>query len=87
MKKELITIFLDNLYPKADDEAATAALDLCNKQFEENRDAYSDSDLIDLYDSACEYDIHWPQPLGWAMRGALQGNKYFEMMDKKKLVE
>ena len=85
---ELISIFLENLYPEADDASAEQAIQICNEYFKSNRDDYTDEDLLALYDSACEYKIpYWPQPLGWAVRGALRGNKYFELMDKKGLTK
>ena len=88
MKKELITIFLKNLSPEMDNESAIEALSLCNKEYKTNPSSYTTQDLLDLYDCACEYDVpHGPQALGWAMRGALQGNKFFEMMDKRPLTK
>ena len=67
--KELITLFLENL--KQDDESALNALKLCNN-------AYlvvgaTPRNLIDLYDSARDYHVKWPQPLGRDTAQAIEG--------------
>lgn len=87
MKKELITIFLDNLYPEMSNDSALLALDLCNEYFQEHKDTITEDDLVNLYDSAREYMVHWPQPLGLATAKVV-GKRPFFIYDKMKwLVE
>lgn len=77
MKKELISIFLDNLYPEKDEKSVLLALDLCNEYFQEHRDDITEDDLVALYDSAREYAVHWPQPLGLTTAGAVGKRPFF----------
>lgn len=83
--KELIAIFLENLYPEMNEDSASRALDVCNEEYQRRNGGVgaTPQDLVNLYDSAREYDVYWPQPIGRDTVKAIEGR--FEKDSREKM--
>lgn len=81
--KELIAVFLDNLYPangaKPTDEDAIRALNIANEEYLSRVLPFEDmkQELVDLYDSARDYNVAWPQPLGQETYKAVKDREFY----------